>query len=269
MTTMKSSTKHRFVEIEKITTDVKNITVKEALKQNLTFQDLGLPTPPSLGLDKIITQFEEATKSFSKVLEQIKGILEKQNPVFIEKDWYLSEFFYRKLRLIEMYKIEPTELENSLINLFDENYEMIKNTLFENHKNRNKIIKELFTAYENKLFHCVVTLSYSLTDGITKEKFGLNFWGYDKEKEITHTSKISELIDSESVLNLVRKRLKVRGESNLQDKYIEEKEKIFSNNRNCVMHGNSYLYGTHVNAVKSIFLLEFISSLKRIDPAEL
>jgi hypothetical protein len=267
MTKKKSTTELRFDEIKKIREDLKNITVKEAIKYNLTFQDLGIPTPQLLGLDNMFLQFGEATKLFSRVLEQTTGLLEKQNPVFIAEDWYLSEFFYRKLGLVEMYKIDPIKLGGLLLNLFEANKDSIKNTLIQNHQNKNQIIKELFTAYETKLFHSVVILSYSMTDGISKEKFGLNFWGYDDKKKITHSSKISELIDSESVLNLVRKRLKVRGKSNFLDKHIEEKEKIYSNNRHCVIHGDSYLYGTKVNAVKSIFLLDFISSLHRIEPA--
>lgn len=223
-----------------------------------------VPDATMMKIQKSFQQINDASKVITSAFEQIYNVLSKQHPVFIKEDWYLSEFHYRKLKLSDIYIIDPLKLEKLLLSIFEENYDLIKNTIIQSHANRNQIINELFTAYENKLFHSVVILSYSLTDGIIKEKFGLNFWGYDNNKNLTYSSRISELIDSESVFNLVKKRLNVRGESNLQDKLINEKEKIYSNNRHCVIHGDSYLYGTKVNAVKSIFLLDFISSLQRI-----
>ena len=263
----KSNFFKEFLKTQKLMHSIKEKWNSELNKVSSTIQNVRIPDTTITGIQKSFQQINDVSKTMANVFEQISKLLAQQNPVFIEEDWYLSEFYYRKLMIIEMYVIDPVELEKLLLNLFDENYDLIKNTLIQKHENRYQIINELFTAFENKLFHSVVILSYSITDGISKEKFGLNFWGYDKNNDLTHSSRISELIDSESVLNLVRKRLNVRGESNLQDKHIEEKEKFCSNNRHCVIHGDSYLYGTKVNAVKSIFLLDSISSLQRNEPA--
>jgi hypothetical protein len=241
--------------------EYKDISIKEAIERNLTFKDMGIEFPNLDGLKNVFEQFNQLTKNISNSFKLISEQLEKRNPIFIEEDWYLSDYYWRKFKLFEMYTITPRELETTLFKLFEKDKSTIKSRLTNKHKERSQILNELFLSYKMKNYHSVVLISYSLTDGISKEKFGLNFWGYDNKRNLTQSSKISELVESDSVLNIVQKRLNVRGELSLKSEDIPKQNRISSYNRHCVIHGESYLFGNKINAVKSIFLLDFISSL--------
>lgn len=244
--------------------EYKNKTVKEIMDLNLTPIELGVDLSVFNQIKNTFEKMNELTRVFSESFKKTSELLNKRNPVFIEEDWYISEYFWREFNLFDMYRISPKELESQLISLFDKEIKVIKDNLLRNHSERRSIIEELFKSYKNKHFHSVVLLSYSIADGISMKKFELNFWGYDRNVKSTKTSIISEQIESESVLNLIRKSLKNRGELTLKDKDIPKDKKVYTYNRNCVVHGESYLYGTKTNAIKSIFLLDFISSLQKM-----
>jgi hypothetical protein len=70
------------------------------------------------------------------------------------------------------------------------------------------------------------------------------------------------LVTQDSLFNLIQKRLKNRGQMNLQDLDIPKENIPYSNNRHFVVHGESYLYGNKINALKSILMIDFVSSLK-------
>jgi hypothetical protein len=244
--------------------EYKNKTVKEIMDLNLTPIELGVDLSVFNQIKNTFEKINELTRVFSESFKKTSELLNKRNPVFIEEDWYISEYFWREFNLFDMYRISPKELESQLISLFDKKIKVIKDNLLKNHEERKLLIEELFKSYKNKHFHSVILISYSITDGISKEKFGLNFWGFDKKVNSTKSSMISGQIESESVLNLIHKSLNNRGELTLKDEDIPKEKKVYTNNRNCVVHGESYLYGTKTNAIKSIFLLDFISSLQKM-----
>jgi hypothetical protein len=244
--------------------EYKNKTIQELMDLNLTPEELGFDFSVFDGLKKTFEKTNELTRVFSESFKKTSELLNKRNPVFIEEDWYISEYFWREFNLFDMFRISPKELESQLISLFDKEFNVIKDNLLRNHPERRLIIEELFLSYKNQHFHSVVLLSYSLTDGISKEKFKLKFWGYNNDKDLTNSVIISESIESESVLNLVQRSLNNRGELTLMGKDIPKEKKKSSYNRHSVVHGESYLYGTKTNAIKSIFLLDFISSLQKM-----
>lgn len=244
--------------------EYKNKTVREIMGLNLTPQELGVDLSYLDGFKKMFDKINELSRIFSESFKKTSELLKNREPVFIKEDWYISEYFWKDFNLIEMYRISPKELESQLVTIFDKEFNVIKDTLISNHPERRMIIEELFKSYKNKHFHSVILLSYSIADGISKEKFELNFWGYSNDKDSTNSGIISETIESESVLNLVQRRLNNRGELTLRGKSIPKEKKNSSYNRHCVVHGESYLYGTKTNAVKSIFLLDFVSSLKKM-----
>jgi hypothetical protein len=214
------------------------------------------------GLKKNIERYNEQLKNISDSLKNSFEVFKSRNPIFIQEDWYLSEEIWLNMSIPDLYDIRPEVLEKYLIKEFDKNINSIKNRIIKDNVERSIIIDEVFESYKRKYFHSVVILSYSLIDGISNKKFGTNFWGYDNSLNELKSLKISNLIEPSSLFSIIEKRLKNRGEISMRDSQIPEKNKNFSNNRHSVVHGESYLYGTKTNAVKSILMIDFISSLK-------
>ena len=240
----------------------KNKNIGELRKLKINLKDFGIDPKifenPSTVIQQYGIDLKNAIESFQKTLDEIKN----RDPIFIEEDWYLSEEIWLKFSLPEVYSISDYQLEHLLIKQFEKYKNRIRDKIISSHKERISIIEELFESYKRKHYYSVVLLSYSLIDGISKKKFGVNFWGFNLKLNTPNSSELISLVEPDSLFNIIEKRLKNRGEIAKQDKYIPKNEKSFSNNRHCVIHGESYLFGNKTNAVKSILMIDFISSLK-------
>lgn len=213
-------------------------------------------------LRKSLEEFQEKIKQVSEFLKLPLLNFNDRDPLFIQEDWYLSEEVWKEFRLPEILGMDPIELEKLIIKNFEKDKESIKRRLISNHIERREIIEELFQSYTKKHYHSVVILSYSIIDGISVERFGIQFWGYDNRLKNTRSEEIISKVEVDSVFKIIEKRLKNRGVLNQEVKNIPETEKKSSNNRHCVIHGESYLYGNKTNAIKSLLMLDFVSSLK-------
>ena len=241
--------------------DYKNKTIGELKKLKIPFPELGIDPKIFENMKLNFQKYEELLKNAYKSFQDTLDVIKTRNPIFIDEDWYLSEQVWLKFSLPEVYSITPSELEKLLIKEFEKEKSTIKERILKNHIERTLIINEVFESYKRKHYYSVVLLSYSLIDGISKKKFGINFWGYNKDLKETKSSMISNLVVPDSLFNIIEKRLKSRGEISSQDIHIPNDKIPFSNNRHFVMHGESYLYGNKTNALKSIFMIDFISSL--------
>ena len=237
-------------------------TIGDLRKIKVSLFDLGIDPKIFENLSNSIRLYEDQLKKASESFRKSFEIIKSRNPIFVEEDWYLSEDVWLKFSLREIYSITPLQLEQLLIKEFEKQKITIRDRLISNHFERSSIIKELFESYNKNHYYSVVLLAYSLVDGISKKRFGVNFWGYNKDLKESKSSLIYNLIEPDSLFDLIQKRLKKRGEISIQDIHIPENKIPFSNNRHFVMHGESYLYGNKTNALKSIFMIDFISSLK-------
>ena len=240
----------------------KNKTVGEIRKLKINLPEIGIDPKVFENIKLSFQKYEEQLKNAFKSFQDTLDVIKTRNPIFVQEDWYLSEDVWLKFSLPEIYSITPSQLEQLLFKEFEKQKINIRDKIISNHKERCDIIIELFESYKRKHYYSVVLLSYSLIDGISKKKFGINFWGYNKDLKESKSSLISNLVEPDSLFNIIQKRLKNRGEISIQDIHIPEDKIPYSNNRHFVMHGESYLYGNKTNAVKSIFMIDFITSLK-------
>jgi hypothetical protein len=242
--------------------EYKNKTIGQLRKLNVSLSDLGIDPKIFDNLKLNFQKYEEQLKNAYKSFQETLDVIKTRNPIFIDEDWYLSEEVWLKFSLPEIYSITSSQLEQLLIKEFEKEKINIRDRIITNHKERSDIIIELFESYKRKHFYSVVLISYSLIDGLSKKKFGINFWGYNNNLKETKSSLISNLVEPDSLFNIIQRRLKNRGEISIQDIHIPDDKIPFSNNRNCVIHGDSYLFGNKVNAIKSILMIDFISSLR-------
>jgi hypothetical protein len=242
--------------------EYKNKTVSEIRKLRINLPEVRIDAKVIENLKLSFQKYEEQLKNAFKSFQDTLDLIRTRNPIFVEEDWYLSEEFWLKFSFSEIYNITPSQLEQLLFKEFEKEKNNIRDKIISKHKERSSIFEELFESYNRKHYYSVVLLSYSLIDGISKKNFGINFWGFNKDLKMSYSSEIISLVEPDSLFNFIENRLKNRGEIAKQNKDIPGNEKSFSNNRHCVIHGDSYLFGNKTNAVKSILMIDFISSLK-------
>ena len=98
----KSNFFKEFLKTQKLMHSIKEKWNSELNKVSSTIQNVRIPDTTITGIQKSFQQINDVSKTMANVFEQISKLLAQQNPVFIEEDWYLSEFYYRKLMIIEM-----------------------------------------------------------------------------------------------------------------------------------------------------------------------
>lgn len=240
------------------------VTIGDLRKNPSLNTDIGLGKDFLVSIKKSAQALNEAMSKFNDALNKSLEKIKNDNPAFIQNDWYLSNEYWFDFNLSELYTNNSIDLENKILKLFEDNKKAIEKRLIEENDERVEIIKELFTLYKNKHYFSLINLAYSLVEGISIKKFNTKFWGWEKKNQNNklRTEKIKLIVEDDTVFNFIEKRLEYRGIMNASFDAISKEDLSKTNNRHCVAHGESYLYGNKTNAVKSILLVEFISSLK-------
>ena len=240
------------------------ITVADLRKNPSLNTEIGIGKDYLESIKKSTQALNDAMSKFNDALKKSLDKIKNGNPAFIESDWYLSNEYWYDFNMSELYTKDSIELEKKIIRLFEDNINIIEKRLIEDNSERIEIIKELFALYKNKHYFSLINLAYSLVEGISIKKFNTKFWGWDGNKKTgkLRTEKIKLMIEDDAIFNFIEKRFEHRGIINASSEEIINESIYNTNNRHCIAHGESYLYGNKPNAVKSILLVEFISSLK-------
>lgn len=217
-------------------------------------------------IQKFITSQEESKRSAENFK---KGFINFK--FLVSRGWYISikvidEFEISQLSdVYELTKEENLlEFEKYIISSFDDRKVSVFHYLEKTLSNRKHIIKEIEKLYENELFYSLIPLCYSQADGVSNEKWGFGF--FDSDRNDSYNLKIKQLYTSsvalESLISHQLKQSKNELNLNSQDpKFNDASIKESSINRHLVIHGHSIHYGTKINSIRAILLLEFLCDL--------
>ena len=161
-------------------------------------------------------------------------------------------------------------IEELFKNYFDENINNIKNNVISKYENREHILKEAFEAHEQGKYNLSIPIFIIQADGIFKEITSTNFFIKGKRKSIDNFIRENNSSGfSKAFLESLKKITPINISTNEKTKILNrpnistnEKTKIL--NRHFILHGNSLKYGTKINSLKSISLLNFIVSVGEI-----
>lgn len=131
--------------------------------------------------------------------------------------------------------------------------------------NRKDIIDEIQMLYNDGYYRAVVVLCYTQADGISNDLFDVGFFDTDRSQNYKlktyieikkNDSSYSERIISQ--LNTSSNEITAWSKS---DSFKQEDRIKCSFNRHLVLHGHSIDYGTKLNAVRAICILDFLQSI--------
>lgn len=183
-----------------------------------------------------------------------------------QKGWYLSPNIVSNYSLLEIEKMISKEsiegFENRLLKDSKCKIEEIINNCSNSFPNRAHFFKEIFDIYNLDYYNSIINLTYSQVDGICNDLWGLSF--FDKNQNNYYKLKLFEHTGS-GIISIVKDQLNVKINEitqNSKDKSLQSNI-TSSYNRHLVLHGHSLNYGTKLNAIRAIYLLDFIEYLSK------
>jgi hypothetical protein len=188
-----------------------------------------------------------------------------------EHGWY----FDSRLSILEiqdlvdaLYDGNVEEAENSLIKHFENNINEIEEDISKKFTLRETLIKAAFSAYRRQEYDLAIPVLLAQADGICKETTGKYFFMKEKscKKQKIARPEIASHVDQmdensyEAALHCaLTKTLPINASTN------ERTEGFNTLNRHQVLHGESLDYGSKINGLKAISLINYLAWIVPLD----
>ncbi|MFN3528510.1 MAG: hypothetical protein ACK417_01140 [Bacteroidia bacterium] len=211
----------------------------------------------------------------------MKVEFQRLSEVVNEANFYLSPDFMLELPLREisntLQQLKSINIQHQLKEWFYAQKQQVFQRIKCVSTARLVIIQEIEHAFELKMFSSVVMLSYAQCDGIWIEEVcqdenGLYAFDHDKktnEKRAKWKKNHPQNFSDKAYRSSISNQLELGGKNELM-KYVNDLKKGIdyeesSSNRHLVFHGRVSGYGTELNAIRAILLLDTILSYQRLD----
>jgi hypothetical protein len=203
--------------------------------------------------------FKELKKNFVQLPDKIQETLLSLG----NQGWY----FDLKLSFPELWELKKTiaegdieKVEKVLIDYFEEKIDTIENSIIKSFPERGKILKAAFAAHRRKEYELSIPIFLAQTDGICMEVAGQYFFikKYKKPSTALFVEKITSGIIMMSILCPLTNTLPINASE------YERGENFKGLNRHMILHGESLDYGTRVNGLKAISLINYITQVLSI-----
>ena len=175
--------------------------------------------------------------------------------------WYLD----LEIPLPGLWKLEKAladgdahEAEQALIKYFRERTPEIEKSLIKNFPNRAKVLCSAFKAHSRGEYDLSVPVFLAQTDGICQELIGTELF---RKGRVHATAKYVEKLAMDSFRTALLYPLSVTLPIWASER--ERNDTFADLNRHQVLHGESTEYGTELNSLKAISLLNYIAQVLR------
>ncbi|GIV65173.1 MAG TPA: hypothetical protein DCE76_07100 [Anaerolineaceae bacterium] len=158
---------------------------------------------------------------------------------------------------------DTTEAETALVDYFRENLQSIENRFTAKFPHRAKIINSAFNAHKRGEYELSIPIFLAQTDGVCYEVINqylfMRVRGEKKPSTAIYVDSIASDTFRHALLSPLSQPLPISASKNERDKSFNEL------NRHQVMHGESLDYGTEINGLKSVSLLNYVTQVLRLD----
>lgn len=248
------------------------ISKEEKIKQ--FFADYERPQEQIQKFIENVEQPERVLKELLEEMEKTKRALEaidlwyKELPsktreaveFLTKKGWFCDDMEHFNLEALnEDSSLEWKVIEHEIEEYFDDHLDRIEGNIISRLKNpdRAKIIASVFEAHRNGLYNLTVPTTFAQVDGIcidaTADKHF--FMMSDKKPQVSpHVYNLTKGYLTDALLDGV---FKIKIPVNQSER--ERGENFSGLSRHQVLHGEVCDYGTKINSLKAISLLNFVS----------
>ena len=235
----------------------------------LPFAGIAEIANPAIELQKriqglISPAFEPLQKSFSKLPSQTREAL----LILGKHGWFLDLDMPLPfpLRLSEaLSKGSGEEAENALVGYFSNKLDEIENSIVGKFPRRGKIIRAAFSAHKREEYELSIPVLLAQTDGICNEvtKQYLFMKTNRKPRTATYVEDIASDTYKAALLQPLAQALPI---SASKDESNEDSNELY---RHTVLHGDSLDYGTKVNGLKAISLVNYVTHVLTLENGKL
>jgi hypothetical protein len=173
-----------------------------------------------------------------------------------EQGWFLD--FDMPLGItLKLKEYSFSEIESFIERYFDERKDAIKNAIIDKYPHRAHIVISAFNAHARGEYELAIPVLFAQSDGICEEETGDNvFRGAKKPQTFNYVERLAcDIFAFELSQALARK-------FPLSASKLERKQKSYRGlNRHMVMHGESQDYGTKINSLKVISLINYVTQV--------
>ena len=190
-----------------------------------------------------------------------------------EKGWYVSPNVFSSLPMSELDDLlsqdSLDEFEIMLLENSDNNVADVLERCSESFPQNQAVFNEIQQLIKNGFYRASIMMAYSMADSMCNTKWGFGF--FDKDKLTGYNLKMFDKLEDmeESMSSLIRDQLSIaKNEITQYSKHPDFNDpikKAKSFNRHLIIHGHSVEYGTKKNAVRAIYLLDFIEYFSRLE----
>lgn len=210
--------------------------------------------------DIITPAFEELQRSFRELPPKIQEAL----LLLAQHGWYL-DFNMPVTSLWDIKKAissgEIDEVEEALIEYFESQLDEIENSFSAQFPHRSHIIASAFNAHRNGEYFLSIPVLLAQTDGICKEM--VDQYLFMKKDKKPRTAIFVEQIAADTYEAALLSPLAASTPIGASE---HEREQGFNLlNRHMVLHGESLDYGSKVNSLKAISLVNYVSQALETD----
>ena len=156
---------------------------------------------------------------------------------------------------------EIDELEEALVEYFENQLDIIESSLCTHFPHRSHIIASAFKAHRNGEYFLSVPVLLAQTDGICKEVVDQYF--FMKKDKKPRTSIYVEQVAADTYKAALLSPLATCATIGASEHEREEGFNLL--NRHMVLHGESLDYGSQINGLKTISLINYVSQALKTD----
>lgn len=150
---------------------------------------------------------------------------------------------------------EVKDAEDALVEYFENRLETIKESIIERFPHRAHLIKAAFNAHQRQEYELSIPVLLAQTDGICKEV--VNQYFFLKKNKKPRTARYVEQIVADTykaaLLSPLAQTLPINASES------ERPNGFDALNRHMVLHGESLDYGSKINSLKAISLINYVS----------
>lgn len=250
----------RFMEIMRAEVE----SVGKAINSNIPAIDLSIFTSHvnnlQIAIQKpIIPIFDDLKNSFQELPKHIQEVLLLlgENGWYLDLEMPLPTLWYLRDILDEGNLLKA---ENILVKYFENRLSEIEKSILKKFPSRKHLLKPAFNAHRRKEYCLSIPLFLAQTDGICKEASGQCLFMKSNRKPRTaiYVDQIANDTFMAAILSPLAKTLPINVSG-------EERPRNFNGlNRHMVLHGESLDYGSKINGLKAISLVNYVSCLTDI-----
>lgn len=212
--------------------------------------------PPGMKIDPT-ENLIEAGKRVKELLDNLPSSLK----ILSNMGWYLN---FMDMTPKELYDLEQVfksgdteQINNCLMDIVEEKLPSIQKRIIDKFPNRKEPLQAAFKAHIEKEFYLSIPVFLAQADGICKEKYGKKFYSTNNKKPKI-SSVIKDKIKSDIMKTYIDPLLYLGAVNSPEG---DRPNFIGTLNRHEVLHGISNDYGTKLNSLQAISLLDYIYGL--------